>query len=99
LPSIDQLHGEWEPQGVSVVLVNIREDRAKVGRVVTQRGYAAPVALDVDGIVTSAYGVRATPMTFVVARDGTIVARATGPRPWTGTAGRALFRALLAPPR
>jgi hypothetical protein len=98
LPSIDQVHGEWEPRGVSVVLVNIREDGAKVARVVAQRGYAAPVALDRDGSVSEAYGIRATPMTFVVARDGTIVGRSIGPRPWTGPDARALFRALLAPP-
>ena len=51
---------------MSVVLVNIREDRAKVARVVAQRGYAAPVALDLDGSVSEAYGIHATPMTFVV---------------------------------
>jgi hypothetical protein len=99
LPSIDQVHGEWESRGVSVVLVNIREDPAKVARIVAQRKYAAPVALDLDGRVTDAYGVRATPTTFVIARDGTIVGRATGPRPWMASDGRALFRALLAPPR
>ena len=93
------MHGEWEPRGVTVVLVNIREDRAKVARVVAQRGYAAPVALDLDGSVSEAYGIHATPMAFVVARDGKIVARAIGPRPWTGPDARALFRALLAPPR
>lgn len=84
---------------MSVVLVNIREDRAKVARIVTQRGYAAPVALDLDGSVSEAYGIRATPTTFVIARDGTIVGRAVGPRPWTGSDARALFRALLGAPR
>ena len=84
---------------MSVVLVNIREDRAKVARIVAQRGYAAPVALDLDGSVSSAYGINATPMTFVVARDGTIVGRAVGPRPWTGPDAKALFRALLGAPR
>ena len=77
---------------MSVVLVNIREDRAKVARIVTQRGYAAPVALDLDGSVSEAYGIQATPMTFVIARDGTIVGRAVGPRPWTGPDAKALFR-------
>jgi hypothetical protein len=99
LPSIDHVHGEWEPQGVRVVLINIREDRATVARAVTQRGYAAPVALDLDGKVSDAYGIHATPMTFVVARDGAIAGRAIGPRPWTGPDARALFRALLAAPR
>jgi hypothetical protein len=97
LPSINQLYREWESKGVSVLLVDIREDRAKVARTVAERGYVAPVVLDRDGAVTEAYGVHATPTAFLVARDGTIVGRAIGPRPWTGPDGRALFQALLAP--
>jgi hypothetical protein len=99
LPSINQVHREWESQGVSVLLVNIREERAVVARVTAERGYTAPVVLDLDGGVSAAYGIRATPMTFLLARDGTIVGRAIGPRPWTSPDGRALFRALLAPSR
>jgi Redoxin len=83
---------------VSVVLVDIREDRAKVARAAADRGYVAPIILDRDGSVSDAYGVNATPTAFLIARDGTIVGRAIGPRPWTGPDGRALFQALLAPP-
>jgi hypothetical protein len=79
--------------------VNIREDPGTVGRAVAERGYVAPVGLDQDGAVSDAYGIRATPTTFLVARDGTIVGRAIGPRPWTGADARALFQALLAIPR
>jgi hypothetical protein len=93
------VHREWEPKGVTVLLVDIREDRAKVARAVTERGYVAPVVLDVSGAVSEAYGIHATPTVFLIARDGTIVGRAVGPRPWTGPDGRALFQALLALPR
>jgi hypothetical protein len=99
LPSINQVHREWESRGVSVLLVDIREDRATVARTVAQRGYVAPVVLDLDGSVSDAYGVRGTPTAFLIARDGTIVGRAIGPRPWTGPDARALFAALLALPR
>jgi hypothetical protein len=99
LPSINQVHREWESKGVTVLLVDIREDRAKVARAVAERGYVAPVVLDQDGEVTEAYGVHATPTVFLVARDGTIVGRAIGPRPWTGPDARALIQALLAAPK
>ncbi len=84
---------------MTVLLVDIREDRAKVARAVAERGYVAPVVLDQDGEVTEAYGVHATPTVFLVARDGTIVGRAIGPRPWTGPDARALIQALLAAPK
>jgi hypothetical protein len=99
LPSINQVHKEWEPKGLTVLLMNIREDRATVARAVAERGYTAPVGLDPDGRVSDDYGIRATPTAFVITRDGVIVGRAIGPRAWTGPDGRALFRALLAPPR
>jgi hypothetical protein len=99
LPSINQVHREWERDGVTVLLVNLREERAKVAQVVAERGYAAPVVLDPDGSAAAAYGIRATPTTFLVAPDGTLVGRAVGPRAWTGSDARALFRALLALPR
>jgi hypothetical protein len=69
-----------------------------VARTVRERGYVAPVVLDADGSVTSTYGVHGTPTTFVVGKDGGLVARAVGPRPWTGPEGRALFEALLKEP-
>jgi hypothetical protein len=99
LPSINQVHREWEPKGVTVLLVDIREDRQKVARAVTERGYVAPVVLDQTGEITEAYGVHATPTAFLIARDGTIVGRAIGPRPWTGPDARALFQALVTSPK
>lgn len=84
---------------MTVLLVDIREDRKTVVQAVAERGYVAPVVLDLDGAVSDAYGVHATPTVFLIARDGTIVGRAVGPRPWTGPDARALFQALLAPPR
>ncbi len=99
MPSINQVHREWETKGVTVLLMNIREERGKVARAVAERGYVARVVLDADGEVSDAYGIRATPTAFVIARDGTIVGRAVGPRPWTGPDGRALFQALLAAPK
>jgi hypothetical protein len=97
LPSINRLHREWEPRRLAVLLVNIRESRARVARAVAERGYEAPVVLDLDGRVTDAYGVGATPTAFLIAPDGTLVGRAIGPRPWTGAAGRAVLEALVLP--
>jgi Redoxin len=99
LPSINQVHREWEPKGVTVLLVDIREDRATVARAVAERGYVAPVVLDLNGAVSDVYGIHGTPTVFLIARDGTIVGRAVGSRPWMGPDARALFQALLAPPR
>ena len=53
--------------------------------------------LDGDGTVTSRYGARALPSTYLVDRDGRVVAQAIGARDWAGPPAQALVRALLAP--
>ncbi len=42
-------------------------------------------------------GVQALPQTFVVRRDGILVARVAGPRDWAGDEARAMLRRALAP--
>jgi thioredoxin-like negative regulator of GroEL len=97
LPSINALQAESGADGLVVLLVDIAESRETVARVAATRGYTARVLLDPDGRVTEAYQVRATPTVYLVARDGTLIARAVGPRPWTQEPGRALLAALLKP--
>ena len=54
------------------------------------------VLLDPPGVATRAWGVTATPSTFLIDRSGRLVARAVGTRPWTQPEGRAVIEALLA---
>lgn len=95
MPSINALHRTLAPRGFTALLVDIGETREVVARAVRERGYVAPVVLDAEREVTDDYGVRATPTAFLVGRDGMLLARAVGPRPWTGPAGRALLGQLL----
>jgi hypothetical protein len=79
------------------LLVDVTEQRDTVARVVTARGYTARVLLDTDGRVTEAYRVQATPTVYLIGRDGMLLGKAVGPRPWTQPPGRALLTALLQP--
>jgi len=97
LPSIDTLHAEFDKDGLTVLLVNIMEPRETVAQVATARGYTARVLLDPDGRVSDTYRVQATPTVYLIGRDGLLLGRAIGPRPWTQASGRALLAALLRP--
>jgi hypothetical protein len=97
LPSIDALQAEWDKDGLTVLLVDIMEPRDTVAQVATARGYTARVLLDPDGRVSDAYRVQATPTVYLIGRDGLLLGRAIGPRPWTQASGRALLAALLRP--
>jgi peroxiredoxin len=83
-------------QPFTVLAVNIEEPRDVVASFVTRAGVTAPVLLDDAGRVAREYRVRATPTTFLIGRDGRLVAWAAGTRDWDGKAGRALLDALVA---
>ena len=51
--------------------------------------------LEATGAVSKSYGIVYTPTVFLVDRDGKLVGKSIGVRPWTGDKGRALLRLLL----
>jgi peroxiredoxin len=94
--SIEQVHQEYRERGLAVVAIDIQEDDARVKAFVERSLLSVPVALDRDGAVTQRYGVTATPTVFLVARDGALVGKALGTKPWRSPAGRAVLESLLA---
>lgn len=80
-----------------VLAVDIQEPADQVASWVRARKMSMPVLLDTEAEVASAWRVTATPTVFLVGRDGRLVARGVGNRPWTEPAGRALLDALVAP--
>ena len=99
MPPVQKVYRDLKGKGLEVLLIDFREDPDLVRRTVKERGYTAPVLLDESGDVTGKlYGVWGPPTVYLVDRQGRLVGRATGPRPWDSPAGRRLIEALLAAP-
>ena len=99
MPSaIEQVYRERRERRFTVLAIDVGESPAKVAAWVEAHRITPPVLLDRDGSVASAYRVSATPTVVLVGRDGKVLARAVGRRPWDGPPGRALLDALLAAP-
>jgi peroxiredoxin len=97
LPStIEQLHREYRARGLAVLAVNMEESPEAVAAWVRSKRVSMDVLLDPAGVASRAWAITATPTTFLVNRDGRLVARAVGTRPWTDPEGRAVIEALLA---
>jgi peroxiredoxin len=95
LPSaIEQVHRDFRVPPVRVLTINIKESRSKVAAWTKGKGLTVRVLFDPDGDVSQAYRVAATPTVFLVGRDGRMVARAEGTRPWADEKGRRLLKAL-----
>jgi hypothetical protein len=99
LPStIAKIQRERIDQRFTVLLIDIQESPDRVAAWVKARGLTPTVLLDKDATVTRAYRVTATPTIVLIGRDGKLVARGTGTRPWDTGAGRQLLDALAAAP-
>ena len=76
--------------------MSVREEPGLVKRTVEERGYIAPVLLDRSGEVTGkVFGVWGTPTAYLIDRQGRLVGRIVGPRPWDSPAARTLLLDLL----
>jgi len=96
LPSaIEQVHREYSDHGLVVLPISIEEGRGKVAPWADRHKLSVPLLLDPDGDASAAYQITATPTVFLIGRDGKLVAKAIGNKPWTSEQGRALLQLLL----
>ncbi len=94
---MEQVHKEFNQKGLTVLAVNMQENRNRVANWVKEKNITSPILLDADGVVTRLYRVTGTPTVVLIGRQGELVGYAVGSREWTGEKGRGLFETLLSP--
>jgi cytochrome c biogenesis protein CcmG/thiol:disulfide interchange protein DsbE len=97
MPSIQTLYDEFSNDRNFVVLA-VNEDtggRSPVDAYVHGNAFKFTVLLDPQNIVGDAYGVSGIPETFIIDRDGRIVAHHLGPYDWSKSEMRAALRELI----
>ena len=96
MPAIQRLYDRFRSEGFVVLALSIdNESSTVVGAFVREHKLTFPVGLDPKMSVAQAYGARALPSTYLIDRQGRVVAMALGPREWDGPAAHALIRSLL----
>ncbi|WP_416904350.1 TlpA family protein disulfide reductase [Micromonospora echinospora] len=96
LPLLAEIARDWSPRGLQVVGLNLRDGPDAVRALLREtRADALTVLPDPDGVRAVEWGVRGVPETFLVDRDGRIVAHRNGvlTRQWL----QARVSPLLAP--
>jgi peroxiredoxin len=89
------VHQEYKDRGLVVLPISIEEGRRKVGGWADKQKLTMPLLLDPEGEASAAYRITATPTVFLIGRDGKLIAKAIGTKPWTSEPGRALLQLLL----
>jgi peroxiredoxin len=96
MPSMEVLHQRL--RGDDFVMLGVSADadgKAVVGPFVRELGLTFPILLDPDGQVARRYRVTGYPETFIVDRNGSVVAHEIGPRDWTDKRIERALRALI----
>ncbi|MDR0447382.1 MAG: TlpA family protein disulfide reductase [Treponema sp.] len=82
MPSMESLYNKYKDKGLEILAVNCRETEPEVIAFMRNNNLSFPAALDIDGRVSTSYGIQAIPTTFLVDREGSIILRLVGSIDW-----------------
>jgi thiol-disulfide isomerase/thioredoxin len=95
MPALEKLHQTYQGQDLVVLAINLKESPDQVKAFFEKHVLSFPSLIDPNGAVFRAYSVTGMPTTYLVSRDGTILARGIGGRDWTRAEAHDLIRALV----
>jgi thiol-disulfide isomerase/thioredoxin len=81
LPLLDEIVRDYGPKGLIVLGIAGDDDAERVREFVVKHSPAFKVLLDPGGTVGTQYGITGYPESFLVDRDGKLVAKFVGPLP------------------
>jgi peroxiredoxin len=82
MPSMEILYQRFNAQGLEILAVDTGENASTVQQFINSAGYTFPVILDSANRVSSVYGIRAIPTTFIIDREGKIIGYVVGSIMW-----------------
>jgi cytochrome c biogenesis protein CcmG, thiol:disulfide interchange protein DsbE len=101
MPSIEQLHKAYGPQGLKVIAISVDDPHTEpqIRDFVKQYGITFQVLHDTtgqDGVISQAYQTTGYPETIIIGRDGLIRKKLIGASDWNSPVNRGLVERLLA---
>jgi thiol-disulfide isomerase/thioredoxin len=99
MPSMETLYQRFKGRGLEILAVDCGETEREVNAFMGQFRLTFPAALDSSGKISGQYGITAIPSTFIINREGLIIARVVGSLNWNTPELRSAFDALLSSPR
>ena len=98
MPSVQRAHDQLRNQGVVFLIISVDTSQAPVEAYLKENGYTIPAPLDSKLEVASKFGLVGTPTTFIINRQGKIVASSMGPLDFDRPEFRSYIKALAARP-
>ncbi len=99
MPSMDVLYQRYRHRGFVVVAISSDVEGAPVVRgFIEKLGVSFPILLDSEQRVSNAYGAKNLPVSFLLDRQGNIIAAAQGARDWASPEALSTLEEIIAPP-
>lgn len=95
MPSMQRLHTRFKDQGLVILAVNLQEEARTVRKFMAANKLTFQVLLDTDGRIGAIYGARNIPTTYLIGRDGSVLAGTMGALEWDSKEHLAFFIRLL----
>ena len=100
MPSVQRVHETFKDKDVVVLAISVDGGGEKaVKSFMTKRGYTFTTPVDVGMDIARKFGVRGLPTTYVINRQGAIVAHGFGPIDFDSPVFVQYIQALAAEPR
>lgn len=98
MPALERLHQMYQrSQNFAVISIDYKESAEQVKAFFQQHALSFPALLDQSGSVSRDYLVSGMPTTYLIGRDGMLLARGVGGRDWTRVEALDLINALVKP--
>lgn len=94
MPSMQKLHKKFKNKLV-ILGVDQGEDIPTVKNFINSKGYTFPIFVDTNQQIGRTYGTRSIPTTWIINKEGYVIARFVGARDWFSDAAIKLFEELL----
>jgi len=94
-PSLERLQQTLGGRDFSVLAIAVADNETAVGRFLEGRRPAFDVLLDDERKTAADYRAAGVPVTYLLDRQGRLLAGKTGPRQWDGPEMQALIRAAI----
>lgn len=95
MPAMQRLYQEFRGKGFEIVGVNVKDKRADAMAFVKKVRVTYPIVLDPEGEVGLLYGAFGLPLSYLIDRKGTVLARLFGPADWYSPGARQLIKTLV----
>jgi peroxiredoxin len=97
MAALERLHQTYQAQDLAIISIDLKEGADQVKAFFQKHSLSFPSLLDPNGTVFRDYLVAGMPTTYLIDRDGTLLARGVGGRDWTRAEALQLIQELLKP--